>query len=84
MKSKDGPSSDIQRLLWNFKGFGKDPDVRLGWAVRGLLLCVVLVLLFWTWFARSQEGFRVGAEATRTYVTLYSMRFLDEEATLAL
>lgn len=84
MNSKDGPSSDIQRLLWNFSGFGKDPDVRHGWAVRGLLLCVALVLLFWSWIAGSQEGFRVGSQASHTYTALYSMRFLDEEATSAL
>lgn len=84
MNSKDGPSSDIQRLLWNFNGFGRDPDVRLGWAARGLLLCVALLLLFWSWFAQSQEGFRLGSQASRTYVALYSMRFLDKEATSAL
>lgn len=81
MNSKDGPSSDIQRLLWNFSGFERDPDVRHGWAARGLLLCAAVTLLLWSWMARSQQGFRVGAVASRNYVALYSMRFLDQEAT---
>ncbi len=84
MNSKDTPSSDVQRLLWNFSGFHRDPDVRHGWAARGLLLCVALILLLWSWYANSQQGFRVGTKASRSYVALYSMRFIDREATAVL